>query len=231
MMIAHILMALTITLFLSGCSGLKTRPADTATTTPAPRPNTVESPAQIPDPAPPAQYVQPRLVQSAPPLQVADADERCLALNIYYEAGIEEELGKVAIAHVTINRLQTGRWGSRLCDVVYADAQFSWTGINKLKTPTGPTWQDSRKAAREAIRGLRVESLKKALYYHATYVKPYWRRAMTKIQRIGRHIFYAEAKMAQLAPPETTDPICALLLRSAAVEFDSCADAVRPAGP
>jgi hypothetical protein len=229
MTIASILMALTITIFLTGCSGLKLHPA--AAETAAPAPETVEPPPQIQSAPPTPIDIQPKLILAATPLEVPAADERCLALNIYYEAGIEAEIGKIAIAHVTINRLHTGRWGDSLCDVVYADAQFSWTGISKLRQPSGTSWHASRKAAHQAIDGLRVDSLKKALYYHATYVKPYWRRFMKKIQRIGQHVFYAEARTAQATLPNDVDPICSLLLPSGAVGFDTCAEAALPSGP
>lgn len=42
----------------------------------------------------------------------------CLAKNIYYEAGYEPFEGKVAVAQVTINRTENGRFPSTICDVV-----------------------------------------------------------------------------------------------------------------
>lgn len=230
MKIATLLMALAITLILSGCSGLKLHHTK-AETAAAPQKPAETPPIRSDLPKSPQNDRQPRIIQGAPALAVAGTDENCLALNVYYEAGIEPEIGKIAIANVTINRLATGRWGDNLCDVVYADAQFSWTALSRLRRPSGTSWDDSLKAARNAIKGLRIESLHKALYYHATYVRPYWRLSMKKIQQIGRHIFYAESRTAQATLLDNADPICALLLRSAAVEFDSCADAVRPAGP
>ena len=35
----------------------------------------------------------------------------CLAINIYREAGYEPFEGKVAVAQVTLNRVQTGKFG------------------------------------------------------------------------------------------------------------------------
>jgi spore germination cell wall hydrolase CwlJ-like protein len=149
---------------------------------------------------------EPRVVQSAPALQVAQSQENCLALNIYYEAGIENDIGKLAIANVTINRLQTRRWGDNICAVVYADSQFSWTSAGKRPKPSGPSWEESRQAARHIIEGKRIESLESALYYHASYVKPYWKKSTAKIRQIGKHIFYSGAKIAQRSASATHAP-------------------------
>ena len=47
-------------------------------------------------------------------------DVACLAKNIYFEAGTESMLGKMAVAQVTINRVKNGYWGDTICDVVNA---------------------------------------------------------------------------------------------------------------
>ena len=43
----------------------------------------------------------------------------CLAINIYREAGYEPFEGKVAVAQVTLNRVQAGVFGKDVCGVVY----------------------------------------------------------------------------------------------------------------
>ena len=118
-------------------------------------------------------------------------DEECLAKNVYYEAGVESEQGKYAVAQVTLNRLRTGRWGNSICSVVYARAQFSWTLNKRLAKPSGLAWDDSRWVAHEVLhQNRRVASLQSATYYHADYVKPRWITAVARIQQIGSHIFY-----------------------------------------
>jgi spore germination cell wall hydrolase CwlJ-like protein len=126
-------------------------------------------------------------------IQVSEKEMGCLARNIFYEAGIEDKAGKVAVAQVTLNRLRTGRWGTDLCSVVYARAQFSWTLDKKKKwaQPKGPLWQDSLQVAGEFVHnGKRIKGLEHSTYYHADYVQPYWRKHVVKIQQIGQHIFY-----------------------------------------
>ena len=121
----------------------------------------------------------------------------CLVRNIYYEAGIEDDLGKYAVAQVTLNRRQLGRWGKDLCKVVYARAQFSWTSVKKRawETPKDKNWQRSVEIAKNVlIKGYHVKPLKKSLFYHADYVAPKWRDDDKRIMQIGRHIFYTQAR-------------------------------------
>lgn len=48
----------------------------------------------------------------------------CLAQNIYYEAGREPEEGKVAVGIVTMNRVDDGRFGDDICQVVHQKTVF-----------------------------------------------------------------------------------------------------------
>ena len=123
-------------------------------------------------------------------------DVECLARNIYYEAGVESMLGKIAVGTITVNRVRTHAWGRKICDVVYSPAQFSWTkekkrGWVELK---GRAWADSKAAAEAVLNGLKVRQLDSALYYHADYVQPKWRDDSKRVIKIGRHIFYTQAK-------------------------------------
>ena len=123
-------------------------------------------------------------------------DVECLARNIYYEAGVEPIAGKIAVGNITVNRVKTKYWGTHICDVVYAKDQFSWTkerkrGWVELK---GQAWADSKAAANAVLNGLKVKQLDSALFYHADYVKPAWRDTSKRVLKVGRHIFYTQAK-------------------------------------
>jgi spore germination cell wall hydrolase CwlJ-like protein len=120
-------------------------------------------------------------------------DETCLAQNIYYEAGVEDFKGKFAVAQVTLNRVQTGKWGRSICDVVHAKAQFSWT-LKKNAAPKGKAWRESKIIAHQFLhKSYRMPGLKDATYYHADYVNPKWNKAVVRLQQIGKHIFYQKA--------------------------------------
>lgn len=126
------------------------------------------------------------------PMKLPSSELRCLAVNIYHEAGRESYPGMVAVGQVTLNRFQRGKWGN-ICDTVYADAQFSWTLDPKRvkETPTGLAWDRSKKVARDVARGLRVEGLENAVFYHANYIPgPKWLPEVKLRHYIGAHLFY-----------------------------------------
>jgi len=127
----------------------------------------------------------------------------CLTRNIYWEAASEPFEGKVAVAQVTLNRMQSGKFADSVCGVVYQKnvfyervvCQFSWycEGNHKVKAIHKPMWLESEEVAKKVLlEGFRLPSLQKAMYYHADYVNPGWQ--LPKIEKIGRHIFYGERK-------------------------------------
>lgn len=119
----------------------------------------------------------------------------CLARNIFYEAGTENKLGKTAVAQVTLNRVRSGYWGDNICQIVYAGNQFSWTKKSKLEPARGANWDASRDVAREVLYGnLRYSQLKDSLFYHADYTHPNWADPKHRVTKVGRHIFYNQAK-------------------------------------
>jgi hypothetical protein len=140
-----------------------------------------------------------RVVKTTETVKYDHKELECLAKNIYYEAGVEDRVGKYAVGHITLNRLKTGYWGKNICDVVYSKAQFSWTLKKKLPKPNSALYAESESIAWDIIHGYRVESLDKSLFYHADYIKdPHWADANAKITQIGRHIFYSKARNSWL---------------------------------
>jgi spore germination cell wall hydrolase CwlJ-like protein len=125
----------------------------------------------------------------------------CLTKNIYWEAASEPFEGKVAVAQVTMNRVKSGRFGEGVCGVVYQKnvfyqkviCQFSWAceTAHKTKPIYAKLYAESEEAAKKVLlEGFRLTSLNEALYYHASYVNPGWRKQ--RINQIGQHIFYKE---------------------------------------
>lgn len=136
---------------------------------------------------------------------VADRERQlsCLAKNIYWEAAHEPFEGKVAVAQVTINRVNDGRFSDDICAVVYQKnviytkvvCQFSWfcetNHINKSVHPK--LYMESEAVAKKVLlENFRLDGMKDALYYHADYVDPKWNKE--RIGKIGRHIFYREKR-------------------------------------
>ena len=125
----------------------------------------------------------------------------CLTRNIYWEAASEPFEGKVGVAQVTMNRVNSGKFASSVCGVVHQKnviyekviCQFSWYCENtfKVRPIHQPLWRESEEVAKKVLlENFRLPSLKNALYYHADYVNPGWKNP--KIEKIGRHIFYGE---------------------------------------
>lgn len=147
-----------------------------------------------------------RLGTEAMPAGYVTATEKirqldCLTRNIYWEAASEPFEGKVAVAQVTMNRLATGRFGDSVCGVIYQKnvfyerviCQFSWVCENtyRVKPVYQPLWQESELVAKKVLlENFRLPGMKDALYYHAEYVTPDWRKP--RIDKIGHHIFYGE---------------------------------------
>ena len=125
----------------------------------------------------------------------------CLTRNVYWESAMEPFEGKVAVAQVTINRVESGRFAKDICGVVYQKnvvydrviCQFSWfcDGSSKIKPIHPAHWKEAEEVAKKVLlEGFRLPSMKNALYFHADYVKPQWGKP--QVGKIGRHIFYAE---------------------------------------
>ncbi len=137
----------------------------------------------------------------------ADFDEslRCLALNVYHEARSEPEIGQLAVAAVTLNRVHSEAFPDSVCKVVKQGGQhrnrcqFSWWCDGKSDRPTeAEAWKNARRISRLALLGQAEDPTDEALYYHATYVKPRWSRKFERTARIDHHVFYR---------PKSADPI------------------------
>jgi spore germination cell wall hydrolase CwlJ-like protein len=126
---------------------------------------------------------------------VIEAALLCLSLNVFYEARGESVPGQYAVAQVTMNR--AGGDQRRVCDVVYAPRQFSWTHQkvrHRKPWKTDPeAWERARIIARIVIQRPTLMNVlvNDADHYHATYVNPRWIFGLQRTARIGRHIFYA----------------------------------------
>ena len=109
----------------------------------------------------------------------------CLIKNVYYEARGEPYEGKVAVAKVTMNRVNHPSYPKTICGVVYQPKQFSWT-IKPSKAKINPKeWYESTKASIEAYN---IENGLQATHYHNFTVSPKWN--LQRVVVIGNHIFY-----------------------------------------
>lgn len=128
---------------------------------------------------------------------VSEKDIKCLTDNIYYEARNQPLEGKVAVAFVTLNRVASRKFASDVCGVVYERkvahiCQFSWV-CKKPKGIETQAYQEAKHIARYVAKGYNKhisDPTYGALFFHAVYVKPAWRKHFAKTVQISEHIFY-----------------------------------------
>jgi len=132
-----------------------------------------------------------------------EREMRCLALNIYFEARSEPIDGQLAVAFVTINRMQSRRYPNSICGVVWQKRQFSWTHDGKSDRPREQrAWRRAQKIARfiftkylalpEQVRRT-MDRTNGALHYYAPKLaNPYWARAKEVTFAVGGHVFLAD---------------------------------------
>ena len=134
----------------------------------------------------------------------------CLALNIYFEAGVESTAGKLAVANVTINRKNSSDYPNTICSVVkegkhYHDkkvdkkyplrdrCQFSWYCDGKDDTPYNTEkYQEILDLIESILYNEHpfIDITDGALFYHADYVNPSWAKTKQRTTEINDHIFY-----------------------------------------
>lgn len=161
---------------------------------------------------PPVAEVKPK------PKPVDQKQLKCLATNIFYEAGSESEKGKQAVARVVMNRVKHG-FGPNPCSVVYQVStvlrpieseieeennlmkkvklcQFSWVCENDRR-PLNVQDPRYKQSERIAYNVLAYDSYKDVvpntvLFFHNLWVNPMW--PYRKVAQIGNHIFYEKPK-------------------------------------
>jgi len=135
------------------------------------------------------------------PILYNSKDLKCMAQNIFFEAGTESMLGKIAVGQVTVNRVKIGHWGETVCEVVNFKNQFSWTNRDDISIDKNSrNYKDSVLAAKKVLQERkRLRILRSALFYHADYVQPKWADKNQKVVKIEKHIFYNRAKGSSLS--------------------------------
>ena len=124
--------------------------------------------------------------------------QRCLAAGIYFESRGEIEKGQAAVAQVILNRVKAPSYPNTICGVVYQNkhwrnrCQFSFAcdGIYD-RVNDKKAWKRAVRIPRDVSKGkIYLDKVADSTHYHATYVKPRWRKKMKVVDRIGVHIFY-----------------------------------------
>ena len=129
-------------------------------------------------------------------------DVQCLAENIYFEARSESTAGRVAVALVTLNRVEHTNFPDTVCGVVKQtkyypsgridlhSCQFSWYCDGKSDEPTENCWEEILTLASVMLGWESSDVTDGALWYHSKKVNPTWADHYVKTISIDNHIFY-----------------------------------------
>ena len=130
------------------------------------------------------------LVTATPRPVELDPELRCLAGAVYFESRGESLAGQLAVAHVVLNRANSGRFPRSLCGVVHQPSQFSFVRGGKMPAirESSTLWSNAVAIAQIAQKRSWKSQAPGALYFHARHVSPGWRK--TRIAQIDNHIFY-----------------------------------------
>ncbi|WP_447727734.1 cell wall hydrolase [Sphingomonas koreensis] len=137
-----------------------------------------------------ADYATLAAAVAAQPLAVDDEELNCLAIGVYYESKGEPLEGQLAVAEVILNRAESGRFPRSVCGVLKQRGQFSFVRGGQLPQPPEGVraWKTALAVAKVARGDMWDSRVSNALYFHARYVSPGWRRA--RVGSVGNHIFY-----------------------------------------
>lgn len=121
---------------------------------------------------------------------------RVLAEAAYHEARSEDEVGVVAVMQVILNRKYSeDRIFARqtsVKSVVYASNQFSyvWDGSRARGMKDKKQVVRMKIMAYDVLNGLIGDITNDSVYYHAGYVRPYWRDHYEYVVTVDNHLFY-----------------------------------------
>lgn len=119
----------------------------------------------------------------------------CMAEAIHFEARGESRVGKEAVAHVILNRVESKHYPDTICGVVQQRKQFSYRnkGVPEIVVDTSKkrkNFLQTADVAFKAIMGFIKDHTKGATHYYAhDVVTPKWLTDARKTLKIGNHTF------------------------------------------
>ena len=133
------------------------------------------------------------------PAPKGDAQWRCLAEALYFEARGETVKGQFAVAEVILNRVKSRKYPNSVCGVINQGTgrkygcQFTYT-CDGIKEVISEPRAFSRvgKVARAMMDGAPRRLTGGATHYHTKSVNPRWARVFPRTSTIGYHHFYKQ---------------------------------------
>lgn len=129
-----------------------------------------------------------------------NAEWRCLAEALYFEARGESIRGMFAVGEVVLNRVDSSRFPNSICGVINQGTgrkfacQFTYTCDGLPEVIHEPAaWQRVGKVARLLVNGAPRNLTGGATFYHLNTMTPYWAASFQHVATVGDHIFYRRA--------------------------------------
>ncbi|HEU0223755.1 MAG TPA: cell wall hydrolase [Paracoccaceae bacterium] len=133
------------------------------------------------------------------PVAEGDAEWRCLAEALYFEARGESVAGQIAVAEVILNRAESQHYPDSVCGVVRQGesdprgCQFSYMCDGRPETIRDrKAFERVAKVARLMLDGQPRMLTGGATHFHVSSVRPDWSRRFARTARIGAHVFYRQ---------------------------------------
>ncbi len=131
------------------------------------------------------------LIRTSRPARSLGPEVECMAKVVYHEAANQALPGQLAVAQVILNRVNGGGAFARTaCAVVNQKGQFFRTRHFKVPAHDRERWRTAVAIA-DLARDRRLSQVAPgALFYHASFARPAWRRQHQRIAQVGDQVFY-----------------------------------------
>lgn len=121
-------------------------------------------------------------------IELVDHEQiKCLASVIWHEARGEKLEGQIAVAETVSSRISNPKYPKTICTVAFQPHQFSKLKVIKYDDNTFLV-------ANRFLSGYYRPVVGEPTHYHAVWITPVWAKSrnMTRLARVGNHIFYRE---------------------------------------
>lgn len=135
-------------------------------------------------------------------------DQECLARAMFFESNRSSREGMVAVGSVVMNRVESGRWGDTVCEVVGARQQFAPGVLTRSMDAAGSDL--ALEASRAVLKGERHPRIyDDVLFFHtAGYKFPY--DNMHYVAVAGGNSFYEKRRRMRGRPNTSQSAVMAM---------------------
>lgn len=123
----------------------------------------------------------------------------CMAKAIYFEAGNEPVTGRIAVAKVVLNRMNSGYYPQNVCGVVYqrnyqaAGCQFTWACRKDNRIASKEMYEEAVVIAESVMMGFHTDISMGATSFNN---RPFRDKRLAQTAKIGNHYFYKNTKLS-----------------------------------